>query len=355
MAMVGRLKKTNPRIFILISAMVVVLLVLMMAFVMVPAPKPGFTDATGWTIIFQDDFEHSNYTPWPSTEYDKGILDGMNVGDDASGYNCSWDWWGVTDYRYHPGNGNHSLWCAQYGDNSAYGNVSNRLIHKCDYRMIAYFENLFELGNYDSVTLEFWYWSQTNIYNLTETVADFVCVEIWNGTGVQGAGFEMIWKQPTNSTNGTWAHVFVDIPTYSRLVGFYYFNEFTYEYTIPRQPLYEGAYIDDIVLSGYRNPIPNHPAKINITNTNNATKDYGGNPASNGGLPLSISLNGMLFKQVFIMPGETIYFFISTDDFPITMTLKTSAETTTYQLDNSTAPENEISSYTIHSTPIYHY
>ena len=348
-----RLKKMNSKTFILITTPVVILLVLMMAFV--TAPKTGFTDATGLTIIFQDDFEHSSYISLPSTEYDKGILDGINVGDDAFGYNCSWDWWGVTDYRYHPGNGNHSLWCAQYGDNSAYGNVPNRLIHKYDYRMIAYFENFFELGDYDNVTLEFWYWSQTNIYNSTEAVSDLVCVETWNGTGSYGFGFEEIWRQPTNSTNGTWAHVILDIPTYSKLVGFYYFNEYTYEYTIPRQPLFEGAYIDDVVLSGYRNPIPEHPVKITITNTNNPSEDYGGNPKTNGGLPLNISLDGTLFRQVFIMPGETMYFFISTNNLPTTMTLNTSAETSTYRLDNSTVHENEISSYKVHSTPFYQF
>jgi len=349
MAMGEKLKKTKYWGFILIGSVAVVLLLLLAASLSVP--KPGFTDATGLTIIFQDDFEHSNYTSFPSTEYDRGILDEMYVGDDKFGDNYSWDWWGVTDYRYHAGKGNHSLWCAQNGDNSAYGNVPNKMIHKIDYKMIAYFENLFEFGNYDSITLEFWYWSQAT-YNPTDVVADMVCVLTSNGTGVGGAGFKIIWRQPTNSTNGTWAHVILDIPTSAKLVGFYYFNEYWYEYTYPPQPLLEGAYIDDIILSGYKNPIPEHPVKINIMNTNNPSEDYGGNPKTNGGLSLNISLNGTLFRQVFIMPGETVYFFISMNNLPITMTLKTSAGISTYKLDDSNVHENEMYSFTINSTPI---
>ena len=337
----SRNKRSNAFRLILTSVIIIVIILLIMAFVMTPAIY--FKDETGPTIIFQDDFEHSNYTPVEG--YPKGNLDGLLVGDDSFKNDSAWDWWGVTDYRYHPGNGNHSLWCAQYGDNAANGNVSNRLIHKYDQEMIAYWEALFNLSNYDRVALDFWYWSETNYNATSDQPYDYFTVMVWNGTGVNGTGFSKIWKQ---SINHTWTHVIIDIPTNMKLIGFYFWRA-----TYMDHPLLEGAYVDDVILTGHKNPIPEHPIKIVIKNTNSPNFYYGGNPSSNGGLPVNITLNGDVRKLVFLMPAESTYFFISTDDLPIVLILESLSGTKTYRLDNDTAFENSIYSYTVHSTPIY--
>jgi len=215
--------------------------------------------------------------------------------------------------------------------------------------MIAYFETLFKFGDYDKVTLDFWYWSDTNYNAKTDDFVDHLAVMVSTGIGIGGAGFDKIWKQ---STLRTWTHVVIDIPTSKVLVGFYFLRDIMIDGTSGYYPVLEGAYIDDIVLKGYRNPIPEHPIKITLTNTNDPAHNYGGNPITNGALPVNISFDGTLKRNASLMPGETIHFFVNATDLPKIMTLTTSVETLTYELNNTTAYEGETYAYTIHSTPI---
>jgi len=346
--MEGRLTR-NSRALIVIVAIVIVISILMTAFTM--ALKPALIEDTTPTIIFQDDFENSTYVPMNALSYDRGILDGLFTGDDAFSNNNSWDWWGVNNYRAH--NGTKSLWCAQYGDNSKLSDnaSTNVQLHKVDEDMFAYWEKLFRLANYSKVTLSFWFWLDTPYTANTTFLIDELSVLCYNGTGGSGVGFTTIWNR---TGKATWTHVEIEIPTNHTLIGFYYIRGSMFDNDknyMPNYPAGEGAYIDDIKLIGYKDPVPERPIRIDVTNDNDRNQYYGGNPATNGGLSITITLNGKIMRSVFMMPSESMHFYISTNDLPITMSLKTSSGIRTYYLDNSTVFENEIYSYAVHSTP----
>lgn len=168
-------------------------------------------------VIFDEDFESS----WPGS---------WAIGDEdaASGY----DYWGVTAYRSHQGS--YSAWCAQVGSNSANGQP-NSALHYYDTDMGAYMEiALVGISGYDSVTLSFYYWAVTGTFSL----ADYLAVWAWTGSA-----WTQLWTQPDVTSSG-WQLVSVGIPLTATYLDFYFVSD----PTVGLGP-YEGAYVDEIVIS----------------------------------------------------------------------------------------------------------
>ena len=168
-------------------------------------------------VIFDEDFESS----WPGS---------WAIGDEdaASGY----DYWGVTTYRSHQGS--YSAWCAQVGSNSGNGQP-NSALHYYDTDMGAYMEiALVGISGYDSVTLSFYYWAVTGTFSL----ADYLAVWAWTGSA-----WTQLWTQPDVTSSG-WQLVSVGIPLTATYLNFYFVSD----PTVGWGP-YEGAYVDEIVIS----------------------------------------------------------------------------------------------------------
>jgi len=215
-----------------------------------------YLTSTDTTVIFADDFEHDTFVPMhkggylanAGTLYPSGSAQGMVVGDDAYHNNYSLDYWNVSSYRHH--SGNYSLWCAQDGLASwAYNNsTANSVIHRIDQEMNCYYENYIDLSLYDRITLSFWYWIQSSapsggvgtFKTSTGWGSDALVAEVFNGTA-----FHYLFA---TGGNHTWTHVTLNIPTSNKLIGFYYLR------SLANRTLFEGAYIDDIVLTGHKKP-----------------------------------------------------------------------------------------------------
>ena len=244
-------------------------------------------------IVWNDDFEHDTYIVDPPGAYlaDSGMIyspanrfnntnspignpyspyfyhdqRGMIVGDDSYQGNYSIDAWGVSSYRKH--NGTKSLWCAQIGNASwGYNNATtNSAIHRIDQNMSCYYENYFPLLQYDSVSLSFWYWQQTSAPGGVfkdingNWASDFGALYIlntshqwWNATN---GGY--YWRHLGNQTS--WTHVTINIPTNTHLWGFYYNRG------VGNRTLFEGMYIDDIVMTGYKHVQIANPSDVNYS------------------------------------------------------------------------------------------
>ena len=240
---------------------VIVILFLMLSSLMISVPDE--TDRTSnkavsleyslaspdTAVIFADDFEHDTYVPAPAGDYPgnvgilhpSGFTQGMSVGDDAYLHNYSRDCWGVSNYRSH--SGSNSLWCAQYGLASwEYNNsTANSAIHRVDQDMLTYYENyITNLSDYDNVTLSFWYWIQSSCPTESWKVADHLQILLFDGTSMSTH-----WSI---AGNHSWTQVTLNIPDNTSLIGFYYLR------TLANRTLFEGAYIDDVVLVGHKKP-----------------------------------------------------------------------------------------------------
>lgn len=263
------------------------------------------------TVIFKEDFEGELPGQWL-------IEDPMPIGDDAGSFapdpNCGADYWGISARRFH--NGSHSAWCAQIGFNSAYGNISNAVVGKIDNNMSAYMETRFHFGDFDNVTLSFWYWAESSYSILPTSMVDYLSVNSYNGTGIGGSGFTKLWLQPLNTSNG-WTHVVVDVPVNFISCGFYY-TRLVKPFTPPNV---EGAYVDDIEFIGYKKDAPTDAVNIHVKNVNDPNHRYSNNSFSNGGLEMNITWNGTFRKLVFLMPSESINLTVSASELPATLSI----------------------------------
>ena len=297
--------------FLQIMVLIILILPILLSFLS-PHTDSRAHESTGYTstMIFNEDFEGELPGKWD--------LGGAQIGDDAGSFapdmDCGADYWGISARRFH--GGSHSAWCAQVGENSAYGNASNSVVGKIDNNMSAFIETRFHFGDYDNVTLSFWYWAESSYLILPTNLVDSLQVFVYNGTGVGGSGFSILWRQPLNISNG-WAHVVLDIPVNFILVGFYY-NRLVKPFT---PPTVEGAYIDDIEFTGYKKDAPIDAVKINVRNINDPDRHYSDNGFSNGGLELNVTWNGTFRKLVFIMPSESFNLTVSSTDLPATLSL----------------------------------
>ena len=178
----------------------------------------------GAAIIFSDGFETGSLSPRWTT----------NDSNPASGI----DEWGVSTYRPH--SGNYSAWCAQVGNQSAGPNVgqNNSAVHEYDDNMQADFTLNLTVNGYSSLFLSFYYWVRTE-----------------NGGGdwlqalyVAGGVPTLLFQQGGSSGN-SWQPANVSVPTNIEQLIFRFHSD-------TANHGFEGAYVDDLVLTGLENVPP---------------------------------------------------------------------------------------------------
>jgi hypothetical protein len=156
--------------------------------------------------IFTEDFEGV----FPGTAWTVGDW------DVASGL----DYWDDTSYRSY--GGSWSCWCAQVGTHDP---------NKYDNDMNAYMYRSVDLSGYSSVTLSFYYWLKT------EHLWDYMWIMYYSAGSWH-------YIQDHTGDSGGWQFASETIPTSATSVGFYFDADST------GQPFYEGAYVDDVSLTG---------------------------------------------------------------------------------------------------------
>lgn len=171
------------------------------------------------TTVFSEDFEGA----WPGS---------WTVGDSDTGSGT--DYWGDNSYRYYAGYW--SGYCAdesdvsgQYYDNDMYASM---------YRSVS-------LGSYDSATLTFYLWLDS------ESGYDYFKVIYYTTSWID------LYSKDGNTAG--WIYVSVNVPTTATYVGFLFDSDTTVS-------SYEGAYVDDVVLTGISNtppPTPTHSSPAN--------------------------------------------------------------------------------------------
>jgi hypothetical protein len=108
--------------------------------------------------------------------------------------------------------------------------VANSLQHKYDNYMDAYMYRATSLSAYSSATLNYYYWLNS------ESGFDYLRVMYYSG----GTWY---YIDSRTGNSGGWQYSSVSIPTTATYVGFYFYSDLSVAG-------YEGAYIDDIVLTG---------------------------------------------------------------------------------------------------------
>jgi hypothetical protein len=174
-------------------------------------------------VILQDDFESG----WHNWGY---CWDNIGV--------CGVDYWGLSDYRSH--NGSWSAWCAEIGTSAGNG-TANNVDHLYDHWMeaqLGWF--LFNISDYDSVSLSFYYWAMT----APPSLADYLSVRVSSDYST----WTEIWTQPSMNSSG-WQLATVPIPLDTVSVIFYFISNFD-------SNVDEGVYIDDIVMTATDNIAP---------------------------------------------------------------------------------------------------
>lgn len=188
------------------------------------------TQAVGSTI-WSDDFERASIGPnWFATDWE-----GQN----------GQDYWDNTGYRSH--GGSYSAWCAQVGTQLAgFDYVANYDVHKYDDYMEAAAgrsvildstQSFYDLG-YDSATLSYSYWLDCG-----SDGADGLQVRCYSN--VEGGPLPVITHY---GNSGGWKTETVSLPIIANSVCFYFYSN--------SQDRSEGAYVDDVVLTGYKE-VPN--------------------------------------------------------------------------------------------------
>ncbi len=178
----------------------------------------------GAAIIFSDGFETGALSPRWAT----------NDSNPASGI----DEWGVSTYRPH--SGNYSAWGAQVGNQSAgpYVGQNNSAVHEYDDNMQADFYLNLSVNGYSSLFLSFYYWVRT---------------ENGGGDWLQAAyvagGVTTILFQEGGSSGNAWQPANVSVPTNIEQLIFRFHSD-------TANHGFEGAYVDDLVLTGIENVPP---------------------------------------------------------------------------------------------------
>jgi len=173
----------------------------------------------GVAIIFQDSFESGTLaSQWTAT-------DTVN----ASGF----DYWGVSDYRSNAGQ--YSAWCAQVGNQSDTG-LNNSAVQQYDDNMQADLSVDLRVSGFTSLTLSFYY------YNKAESGGGDWIQAWYEANGTQTVIF-------TSVGTARWDLASVAVPNdVERLI--IRFNSDAANHG------FEGAYVDDVVLTGVENNPP---------------------------------------------------------------------------------------------------
>lgn len=207
-----------PRAHAAVIAALALALVLAGLVLVVPRARAGAA------IIFSDGFETGSLSP-------RWVTNDSNA---ASGL----DYWGISTYRPH--SGNYSAWCAQVGNQSAgpYVGQNNSAVHEYDDNMQADFSLNLSVNGYSSLFLSFYYWVRTENGGGDWLQAAFVA-----------GGVTTILFQQGGSSGNAWQPANVSVPTnIERLI--FRFHSDTANHG------FEGAYVDDLVLTGIENVPP---------------------------------------------------------------------------------------------------
>ncbi|MEK6851541.1 MAG: Ig-like domain-containing protein, partial [Candidatus Thermoplasmatota archaeon] len=169
----------------------------------------------GTATLFSEDFESGAIGPsWNRTD-----------GNNASGL----DYWGITGYRTHAGT--YSAWAAQVGTQSDSG-LNNSAVNRYDDDMRADLSIDLRADGFGSLTLSFWYYSRAES-------GGGAFIEAWYEAG--GSPFQIF--QNTGGTGNAWDSVSVAVPTtVERLIIRFVTDGANHNF--------EGAYVDDILLTG---------------------------------------------------------------------------------------------------------
>jgi hypothetical protein len=210
-----------------------------------PANGPDYWDDTNymghdstwscWCAEIGTQSSGSTVTIW--SEGFEGAFPGSHWVVDDLNTNSGLDYWKDTSYRSH--SGSWSGWCAQTGDQHE-TNQANSNVHNYDDDMDAYMYRSASLSGYSSVSLSYSYWLDC------EQNYDKLQVLYFDGS------FNYI-DAHTGNSNG-WQSSTVSIPTSAIYVGFYFYSDNSIHN-------YEGAYVDDITLTGTSQEIPNNSAR----------------------------------------------------------------------------------------------
>lgn len=186
----------------------------------------GVPNASAVTqVVFQEDFESTFPGSWS-----------VGDADSASGL----DYWGTTNYRVHQGS--YSAWCAQVGTYSGNGQP-NSANHYYDQDMWAYMViYIGDLSQFDAVSISFYYWAVTGTFSLADYLSFL--------TSPDGATYTVRWSQPDVTSSG-WQLVTLAVPLDTTYVYF----RFISDPTVGLGP-YEGAYVDDIVMTASDSQAP---------------------------------------------------------------------------------------------------
>ncbi len=189
-------------------------LVLATAFALV-APRAR----AGTAVVFAEDFESGTLGPaWTASD-----------GNPASGL----DYWGISRSRTHTGN--YSAWCAQVGTQAS-GGQNNSAVQQYDDNMQADLTVNLSVSGFASLTLSFYYWSKAEAGG-----GDYL--EAWYVAG----GVPTLIFQNRGTSN--WNLVSLAVPNnVEQLVV-----RFTSD---AANHGFEGAYVDDIVVTGTENNAP---------------------------------------------------------------------------------------------------
>ena len=148
---------------------------------------------------------------------------GHNGGQTASG-------WGDNNYRAH--GGSWSAFCADNGTNnrSVYDNNTN-----------AYLRRDFNLAGYAGANLEFWAWVNTT------NASDHLDVHVWNAGNTT---WDTLGTLSGNQSSSGWQKITVPLTAYaSQPTVSIYFGFVSDATLVPASP--SGAWIDDVVVTGY--------------------------------------------------------------------------------------------------------
>lgn len=162
------------------------------------------------TTIFTETFEGA----FPGTTWTVGDWDATN----------GLDYWDDTSVRAH--SGSWSGWCNDYPDPSATN--YDDYMHAYMYRAIPV-----SLSGYSSVYLTYYY------YLRCETNYDYLQVMYYSG------GTWYYVDTHTGDLGTSWYSSTASIPTTATYVGFFFYSDNVYA-------SYEGAYVDDVILTGVR-------------------------------------------------------------------------------------------------------
>ena len=190
----------------------------------------------GTAVVFLDDFESGALGPrWTSAD-----------NDPASGL----DTWGVTNYSKHAEN--YSAWAAQVGNQSKgpFAGMNNSDVHEYDDDMEADLSIDLRVDGFSSLTLSFYYRSRAESGG-----GDFI--QAWYETN----GTQTVIFTNTGGTGNRWDLVSVAVPNdVERLI-----IRFT---TDSANHGFEGAYVDDVVLTGTESNPPTSAVGALPTHTN---------------------------------------------------------------------------------------